>query len=584
MKQTLHELLCTSLMALQEANYITEFDADSFIVERGKQREHGDFASNVALKLNKLFGKSPREVAQLIVDHLPQHPFVEHIEIAGPGFINFFVSQDYFYDNIHRIHQQGKQYGLSQRFAGQRAHVEFVSVNPTGPLHVGHGRNAVYGSALSRLLEAIGYQVHREYYVNDAGRQMAILTVSIWLRYLQALGADLPFPDKAYQGQYIMDIAQKLSEQYKDQFALAANSIHYPHYDDIEDGDEVIDRLITEAKQHVGEADYELIHQFGLQAILNDINDDLQSLGVTFDEWFSEQSLVTHGLVEKGLERLRQLDYVYEGDDGAVWFKSAQLGDDKDRVLVRRDGRTTYFASDVAYHLYKIERGYDLIIDVLGADHHGYIPRVRAAMQALGYGTQHFATPIVQFASLYKEGEQLSMSTRSGSFVTLRQLREEVGRDATRYFYLMRKVEQAVDFDMDLAKSRSTDNPVYYVQYAHARIRSLLNQAQQAHYDCQLVCDNDELTALASDDERNLLSFLDCYPETLEQAGVQYDPHHLTMYLYSLAQHFHRFYSVVPIVSEDVKATRARIYLVQAIRQVLVNGLELLNISAPDAM
>lgn len=583
MKQTLHELLCTSLVALQQSGELDDFDSSSFVVERGRQAEHGDFATNAAMKLCQYFKKSPREVAERIIAHLPDHPHVERIEIAGPGFINFFISPVYFYDTIQRIHTEGEHYGLSQSFAGKRAHVEYVSVNPTGPLHVGHGRNAVYGSALSRLLEAVGYEVHREYYVNDAGRQMSILTVSLWLRYLQRLGAEFAFPDKAYQGDYLIEIADQLRAQYSDQFASAWSAIDYP-FSGCDDTDEDMDNLIQQAQQSLGDADYQLIYQFALQAIIFDIHDDLQALSVSFDEWFSEQSLVDHGFVERGLQHLRDAGYVYDGDDGAVWFQSSQLGDDKDRVLVRRDGRSTYFASDVAYHLHKIERHYDIIIDVLGADHHGYIPRLRAAMQALGYGDQHFVTPIVQFANLYKHGEKLSMSTRSGSFVTLRQLRDEVGRDATRYFYLMRKVEQTVDFDMDLAKSRSTDNPVFYIQYAHARIMSVLDQAQQMGYELDIDCDHNQLEALSTQQDQTILRFLDSYPETLQQAAIQYDPHHLTMYLYSLAQHFHRFYSVVPIVSDDAASTRARVYLVQAIRQVLVNGLDLLCITAPDSM
>ena len=584
MKQTLHELLCTSLLTLQKQFDFPDFDSDSFVVERGRQPEHGDFASNAALKLNKSFQRKPRELAKLIIDNMPHHPFIDHIEIAGPGFINFFISDDYFFNNLQMIHQNGQSYGLSQRFAGCKAHVEFVSVNPTGPLHVGHGRNAVYGSALSRLLEAVGYQVHREYYVNDAGRQMAILTVSIWLRYLQNLGAELAFPEKAYQGDYVITIAEDLCQRYGDQFAQAWSSVDYQDVVKLGDADEVIDELVVQAKRHLGMSHYNLIYREGLQAILNDIKEDLQALGVNFDEWFSEQSLVDNGFVEKGLEQLRSSGYVYQGDDGAVWFRSQDLGDDKDRVLVRSDGRSTYFASDVAYHLYKIERQYDLIVDVLGADHHGYIPRLCAAMQALGHGHQNFVTPIVQFASLYKDGEKVSMSTRSGSFVPLRQLREEVGSDATRYFYLMRKVEQPVDFDIDLAKSRSTDNPVYYVQYAHARIMSIFQQAKQAGYDELTQCTVDQLAVLNDDVDHGLLRFLDCYPETVEQAALQYDPHHLTMYLYQLAQHFHRFYSVAPIVTDKQDLTQARLYLVQAIRQVLVNGLNLLAITAVESM
>lgn len=584
MKQAIRDLIIASVDALQRQGYVADVDIDqsSFTVERTKQREHGDFACNVAMKLNDYFQGSPRYNAQLIVEYLPEHDMVERVEIAGPGFINFFIAQAYYHQQLKAIHEQGEYYGRNNRFHGQRAHVEFVSVNPTGPLHVGHGRNAVYGSALSRLLEAVGYEVHREYYVNDAGRQMNILTVSIWLRYLQSLGLDIAFPDKAYQGDYVVDIAQHLQDQYYN--SLGVSYLQTLNDSDLE-GDELIDQLVVEAKQLLGEDDYELVFQHGLRAIMEDINQDLKALGVTFDEWFSEQTLVDHGFVDKGIQRLRELGYVYEGNDGAVWFKSEQLGDDKDRVLVRRDGRSTYFASDVAYHLHKIERQYDLIVDVLGADHHGYIPRIKAAMQALGHGQQNFVAPIVQFASLYQNGEKLSMSTRSGSFVTLRQLREEVGSDATRYFYLMRKVEQPVDFDMDLAKSRSTDNPVFYVQYAHARIVSVLQQAHQAGYDTEeLNCSLQTLSYLQTEDEQIMLRFLESYPDAVEQAAVQYDPHHLTMYLYQLAQYFHRLYSVVPIVVDDSATRQARLYCIQAIKQVLVNGLSLLTISAPDAM
>jgi arginyl-tRNA synthetase len=467
--------------------------------------------------------------------------------------------------------------------------VEFVSANPTGPLHVGHGRGAAYGAVVADLLAAVGFKVHREYYVNDAGRQMDILGTSVWLRYLELCGEALAFPSNGYQGDYIWDIAATLHRDHGDAYRHTAEGVFADVPADAteqtSDGDKEahIDALIARAKQLLGDNRYRFVFELALNTILDDIRDDLELFGVTYDEWYSERTLTESGAVNKTLERLRGAGHVYE-KQGALWFRSTAFGDEKDRVVERENGQTTYFASDIAYHMDKLERGFDRVIDVWGADHHGYVPRVKAALQALGDDPARLDVLLVQFANLYRGGEKVQMSTRSGSFVTLRSLRKEVGRDAARFFYVMRKCEQHLDFDLDLAKSQSSDNPVYYVQYAHARVCSVLRQAADKGIPVEVAAGATHLERLTEAHEQALLKTLGRYPEVVEQAALNEEPHQLAQYLRELANDFHTYYNAHQFLVADDALRDARIKLILAARQVLKNGLNLLGVSAPESM
>ena len=555
-------------------------------IDRTRDKSHGDFAANVAMMLAKPARKNPREIAQLIVDALPENDFVEKVDIAGPGFINFFVSSDSRLSVVSQVIEQGDQFGCSDKGAGQTVQVEFVSANPTGPLHVGHGRGAAYGATLANLLEAIGYEVHREYYVNDAGRQMDILATSVWLRYLEQYQVDIVFPANGYKGDYIRDIVAELIREHGDTYLADADAVMSDlPADEPQGGDKEthIDALIQKAKTLLGDNRYRFVFELALNSILDDIREDLQGFGVHYDEWYSERSLMDKGLVNKGIERLRENNRVYE-KGGALWFRSTDFGDDKDRVLQRDNGQTTYFASDIAYHMDKFDRGYAQVIDVWGADHHGYVPRVKAALQALGYDPDALDVLLVQFANLYRGGEKVQMSTRSGSFVTLRELREEVGSDAARFFYVMRKCEQHLDFDLDLAKSKSSENPVYYIQYAHARICSVFRQMKDKQMDYDQTLGLANLTLLTESHEDAILQQLARYPEVVLVSASQHEPHLIAHYLRELANALHTYYNAHQFLVEDKALRNARLVLVVATRQVLKNGLALLGVSAPEEM
>jgi len=508
------------------------------------------------------------------------------VELAGPGFINFFINPNSQYQIIRQIHTEGRKFGLSNIGAGKKVQVEFVSANPTGPLHVGHGRGAAYGSVVADLLKAIGFEVHREYYVNDAGRQMDILATSIWLRYLEECGELVHFPSNGYRGDYVREIAWEIhknaNNEYRRPIDLVLENIPA---DEPQGGDKEahIDALIERTKTLLGPSLYRDFFQIGLDNILDDIKADLKEFGVAYQQWFSERQLMDDGSVEKALERLRVGGHLYE-QDGATWFASSQLGDEKDRVVVRENGQFTYFASDIAYHMNKLDRGFDQIIDIWGADHHGYIPRVRAAIQALGADESKLKILLVQFAVLYRGDEKVQMSTRSGEFVTLRQLRNEVGKDAARFFYVMRRSEQHMDFDLKLATSKSNENPVFYVQYAHARVCSVLRQLDEKGWERNLMLGMDNLTKLTEEHEILLLGTLARYPEVLERAALQYEPHQLVHYLRDLSHEFHTYYNAHQFLVEDASIRDARLNLVCAVKQVLANGLGLLNINAPEAM
>ncbi len=528
----------------------------------------------------------PRELARRIVRGIPADPLIERIEVAGPGFINFTLAPDAQFDVVRLIHEQGHAFGRSNLGAGRRVQVEFVSANPTGPLHVGHGRGAAYGSAVTNVLEAAGFEVDREYYVNDAGRQMDILAVSVWLRYLETCGEVLTFPSNGYRGEYVRDVAAQLyrdrHERYRHPAAVVLNALPL---DEPQGGDKeiYIDAVVNRAKELLGEVDYRQVFDAGLRTIQDDIAQDLLEFGVVYDRWFSERELASSGAVEHALQQLREGGHLYV-KDGATWFASSKLGDEKDRVVIRENGQMTYFASDIAYHWDKLQRGYDQIIDIWGADHHGYIPRVRAALQALGANSDRLRVLLVQFAVLYRGEEKVQMSTRSGEFVTLRQLRGEVGKDAARFFYVMRRSDQHMDFDLKLATSKTNENPVYYVQYAHARICSVFRQLDEKGWARNLQSGMQHLSMLQATHEVAVLNGLARFPEVLEAAAGQCEPHQVVHYLRELAGDFHTYYNACPFLVDDEPLRNARLNLVDAVRQVIANGLQLLGVSAPEAM
>ena len=586
MKQHLENLLHQALAQLQSQGALPAELSASAGVERARDRQHGDFASNAAMSLAKAAKRKPRELAEAIVAALPPSDLVTKVEIAGPGFINFFLDGAAYQRVIGDILAAGEGYGRGT--AGQRGsvQVEFVSANPTGPLHVGHGRGAAYGAAVANLLAAAGFRVHREYYVNDAGRQMDILAASVWLRYLELLGETFTFPSNGYKGAYVRDIAASLRDIHGEAFRRDAVQVMADLPADAPAGgdkEEHIDALIERARQLLGAADYRTVFDAGLNIVLADIRQDLEEFGVSYDQWYSERSLTESGAVNRALERLKASGHAYE-KDGALWFRATDFGDEKDRVLVRDNGQTTYFASDIAYHADKLERGFDRVIDVWGADHHGYVPRVKAALQAMGDDPAKLDVLLVQFAILYKGGERMQMSTRSGEFVTLRELRGEVGNDAARFFYVTRKCEQHMDFDLDLAKSQSADNPVYYIQYAHARVCSVLRQLSEKGFTRDPQRGANGLHLLHEEHEQALLVSLSRYPEVIETAALNHEPHLLAHYLRELAYEFHTYYNSHQFLVESADLRDARLNLIEAVRQVIRNGLALLGVSAPDTM
>lgn len=548
------------------------------VLDRPKLAQHGDFACNIALQLAKELRGNPRAIAQQLVAALPASPDVEKAEIAGAGFINLFLTQSYKQQVVGRILGAGENYGTSIFGQRKKTQIEFVSANPTGPLHVGHGRGAAYGASVATILTAAGFDVSREYYVNDAGRQMDILALSTWLRYLQLGGETVSFPPNAYQGDYVRAMAAELhtadGARYLKHWSEAAAGVT----DVATDPEKHLDDLINNAKNLLG-ADYERVHHHALKQQLADCKNDLEEFGVTFDQWFSERSLYTSGQVDRAVQELEKRGHLYV-KDGAKWFRSTDFGDEKDRVVQRENGQYTYFASDIAYHIEKFGRGFDVVIDVWGADHHGYIPRVKGALQALGMEATRLNVALVQFAVLYRDGQKVSMSTRSGEFVTLRELRHEVGNDAARFFYVLRKSDQHLDFDLDLAKAQSNDNPVYYIQYAHARVCSVL---EQWGGDTATLHDAD-VTPLASTHEAGLLKSLMEYPDIIESAARELAPHMVAFYLKDLAGEFHSYYNAERFLVEDAALTRARLALALAVRQVLRNGLALLGVGAPEKM
>lgn len=571
------------------------------MLSRPKDPQHGDFSCNVAMMIAKSVGKNPKDIAQLIVNNLPKDKLIADAQVAGAGFINVFLNADAKFAVLDSIYAQKDDFGKSTINHGKKIQVEFVSANPTSSLHVGHGRGAAVGASLANLLSATGYEVHREYYVNDAGRQMDILAVSTFLRYLQLCGHTLVFPSNGYQGDYVNDIAKIIFDKHGNVFAKNTQDIYQNVPPDavfeIQNGEKIqlsgdkeahIDGLINNAKTQLGEH-YNLFHQTALSVILDDIHDDLADFGVVFDDWFSEKTVEAQ--VDDALSVLDQKGYLYT-QDGNVWFKSTAFGDEKDRVVKRANGQTTYFASDIAYHKNKLDRGFDTIINIWGADHHGYIPRVRAGLSAMGYDENRLEVILVQFVALYRGDEKVAMSSRSGQFITLRELRDEVGNDAARFYYVARTPNIHMDFDLQLAKSQSRDNAVYYIQYAHARICSVFEKLQSLGYDFDK--DKADLSKLDGNQEDEILKLLSAYPETVLKASNNREVYLLANYLKDLSASFHGWYNdtrLLPASLADGNATacelaamQARLYLAFAVRQVLKNGLGLLGLSAPQAM
>jgi arginyl-tRNA synthetase len=570
--------LLASLLRQALAQVVPAGTTAGIQLDRPKLAQHGDFACNVALQLAKELRGNPRTIAQRLVAALPASPHLEKAEIAGAGFINLFLAQSYKQQVVCRVLAAGEHYGTNTGGQRKKTQVEFVSANPTGPLHVGHGRGAAYGASVAAILAAAGFDVSREYYVNDAGRQMDILALSTWLRYLELGGETVGFPPNAYQGDYVRAMAEQLHSADGARFHKSWAEASAGAADVNTDPEVHLDDLIANAKRLLG-ADYERVHRHALEQQLADCKNDLAEFGVTFDQWFSERSLYTSGRVDRAVHQLEQRGHIYI-QDGAKWFRSSAFGDEKDRVVQRENGQYTYFASDIAYHLDKFARGYDLVIDVWGADHHGYIPRVKGALAALGEEPARLNVALVQFAVLYRNGQKVSMSTRSGEFVTLRELRHEVGNDAARFFYVLRKSDQHLDFDLDLAKSQSNDNPVYYIQYAHARVCSVLEQ-WGGNVDALRSTDP---APLGSAHEAALLKSLMEYPDIIENAARELAPHMIAFYLKELAGEFHSYYNAERFLVEEAALKHARLALALAVRQVLRNGLALLGVGAPEKM
>ncbi len=548
-------LLEQALQKAKEAGDLPITQMPEITVEPPRVKEFGDFASNVAMLLTRELKKPPQQIAATIVKHLPEDPLVSKVEVAGNGFINFTLHPDWLYDVLRDIQQKGDAYGRWNVGQGKRVNVEFVSANPNGPITVAHGRGGAIGDVLANLLEAVGYQVTREFYVNDATNslQMQHFARSLVVRYRQLLGEDVELPEDGYAGEYLVDIARDLLE--KEGKHLAEG-----------DEDTVIERFRAYAED----------------AMKRQQQQDLADFGIVFDVWFSENSLHTGGQVAQAIEELKARGYAYE-HDGALWLRSTAFGDDKDRVLVRNNGQPTYIAADAAYHKNKFERGFDYLIDIWGPDHHGYVARTKAAVAALGYPVENFEVLIYQIVRLFKGGDLVRMSKRAGNVVTLRDVLEEVGKDAARFFFLMRSHDSPLDFDLELAKKESSENPVYYVQYAHARICSILRVAGEQGWTVPAAAETD-LSVLREEQELALMKKLDEFPEEVLTSATERAPHRLTRYSMEVADAFHKFYDTCRVVSDDRSLTQARLVLVDATRIVLKNVLGLLGVTAPERM
>ena len=595
MKHIVANLVVEALERLPELAAVANDLKIETTVERTRDASHGDFACNIAMRLAKPARRKPREIADEIVAAIGDDEQVRATEIAGPGFINFHLSPAAFHAELEEILQRGSDYGRQPQRDAPKILLEFVSANPTGPLHVGHGRGAAYGATVGNLLEAAGYPVHREYYVNDAGRQMDILGASVWARWIQANGIDLSFPGAGYRGDYIRDIAANIDFSAvevpaqdavleglpNDGPADAKDATQEQRADNRALRETYAQAVLDRAIDLCGESGFAGIRQQALESIRDDIREDLEEFGVTFDNWYSEQSLTRNNAIDDAINVLREREVLYE-KDGAVWFPSTQYGDDKDRVVVRDNGVKTYFASDIAYHFEKRERGFDHLLDIFGADHHGYVARIRAGLEAMGYSGDSLEVNLVQFVTLYRGGQQMQMSTRSGEFDTLRQLRAEVGNDAARFYYVMRSHDQHLDFDLDDATAKSNDNPVYYIQYAHARVASVFRQLEERSLQWQQ--DASDLQQLVEPQEKALLTTLSRYPELIELASANRAPQHLVHYLREIANDFHTYYNAHAFIVDAAGLRNARLTLIAATQTVIANGLAILGVSAPERM
>ena len=550
-------------------------------IQDNKEKEHGDLATNIAMVLAKPLKKNPKEIAEEIKQNFVLDEKIIKIEVAGPGFLNFFLSKDSHGEILEQIQKENKDFGKSSS-KQSKVLIEYVSSNPTGPLHVGHGRGAVFGSVLSSLLEEAGFEVDQEYYVNDFGRQMNILATRGWMRYCQLFSSEIKMMQQGYLGDYLLPVAKKLKDEKSDSlFKIEESLIQKLNSEDQDD--EFTDQLV-ESLRVILKEEFQYIREFALSEILHLIKADLEQCGVHHNAWFSESSLYgndgsTDSKVDVSIEELKSRGFIYE-EGGAIWFKSSSLGDDKDRVLKRGNGEYTYFASDVAYHLDKYDRGYDRVINVWGSDHHGYLPRVRAAMDACDRDINKLEVIFIQFANLVKAGKKVSMSTRSGDFITLNELMNEVTTEAARFFYINRKADQHLEFDLDLAKEQSKDNPLYYIQYAHARICSVLRKAENEFEDFDSV----ELALLGSEKEIEILKLLRQYPQLIERSAKAGEPHLLCYFLRDLSGVFHSYYNSEKFLIEDKELMTSRLFLLKGVKQVIANGLRVLGIKAPEEM
>ena len=554
MKQKIKDLILVAVSNAHQKGELPSADIVEVGVDEPKAEAHGDFSTNAAMVMASVQKMPPRKIAEVITHHIQDlEGILEKTEIAGPGFINFFLKPSAWHPVLREIHEADTRYGATDIGQGQKFQVEFVSSNPTGPLHVGHGRGAAVGDAVANILSFCGYDVQKEYYINDSGRQIETLGRSVFLRYQELFGQKVNFPEECYQGNYIRDLAGEIKT---------------------EKNDTLLSQPEDEAQM--------ICARFAADKILAGIRDDLKKFGVEFDNWFSEQSLYDSGRVDEILDNFRPQGIVYE-KEGALWFKTSDFGDEKDRVVVKNNGETTYFASDIAYHQDKYDRGFERVVDVWGADHHGYIPRMKAGIEASGHRRDQFDVILVQLVNLLRAGEPVAMSTRAGKFETLIDVINEVGRDAARFIFLTRHYESTLDFDLEVAKQKSNDNPVYYVQYVHARISSIMRKGK-ARGTAEVSWDDKAAAQLIEPEEIELIKILARYPDILAGSAKSMEPHRVTYYLMNLASAFHTYYNKHRVLSDDPQLRRGRLNLVLAVQKVIRNGLTLLGVSAPDRM
>jgi arginyl-tRNA synthetase len=554
MRETVTDILLQALASAKEKGELKLATPPTIILETPREKSHGDLATTLALTLAKAEQKPPRKIAEILIANMKdEEGILEKTEIAGPGFINFIFKQDRWKQTLFDIADEGDRFGLKNIGRGEKVLVEFVSANPTGPLHVGHGRGAAVGDALANLLAAVGYDVTREFYINDAGRQIRLLALSVYSRYQQSLGSDVPFPEDGYHGTYIEEVAQGFA-------AVHGNKYLKVPFEECAD----------------------VFAQYGRETMLADIRADLEAFGVRFDTWFSEAALLKDGSVQQSLDELMESRNLYE-QDGALWLRSTTFGDDKDRVVVKKDKSYTYLATDIAYHRNKLGRGFKTLVNIWGADHHGYIPRVQAVIQAFGHPKDSLHVLLVQLVAILRHGQPVPMSKRAGTFVTLRDVMQDVGADAARFIFLTRRSDSHLDFDLDVAKEQSRENPVYYVQYAHARLASLMREAESRG---MRVPDKGsvDINLLDVEEEQNIIKALAKYPEVVEEAALSYEPHRLTFYLQDLAGLLHNYYFKHRVITEDVARTGAKLFLMKQVKTVIASALRILGVNAPEKM